>query len=444
MRTRIALVLALLAPCPGAALAAEGDRIVEVHYDGSAAPGELAYGVTYRAWFPGGAGRLRGAIVHQHGCGQGACEGGWTAAEDLQWQALARKWDCALIGPSYEQKDGQDCALWCDPRNGSRSRFLLALRDLGAKAGHPELEGVPWCLWGHSGGGTWSSLMLCSDPGRVVAAWLRSGTALSSQERPGRTPPPAVPDAAYAVPIVCNPGVREKGDARFHVAWTGAEAMTRAFRAKGAPIAMAPDPTTGHDCGRSRTLAIPFFDACLAARLPEEGSPPDAPLRAIDRDGGWRAALLGDTPVPAGDFRADPAVANWLIDERFARAWSAYVRTGTVPDATPPPAPRGLKATRTPEGVVLTWDTDADLESGLAAVAIERDGEELARLPDAATPGDRRLFQGLSYHDTPSRPVPPPRFVDADPAIPAGARYRVVAVNGAGGKSEPSAVAVAP
>jgi hypothetical protein len=442
MHRRIPLLLALLAPCPLAA--AEGDRLVEVHYDGSDAPGELVYGVTFRAWVPGGVSQLRGAIVHQHGCGQGACEGGWTAAEDLQWQALARKWDCALIGPSYEQKDGQDCALWCDPRHGSRDRFLRALRDLGERSGHPELARVPWCLWGHSGGGTWSSLMLCSDPDRVVAAWLRSGTALSGRARPGSTPP-EVPDAAYAVPIVCNPGVREKGDARFDGAWTGAEAMTRAFRAKGAPIALAPDPATSHDCGLSRQLAIPFFDACLAARLPEEGSPPDAPPRPIDRDGGWRAPILGATPAPAAGFRGDPAEANWLIDERIARAWAAYVRAGTVPDATPPPAPRDLKATRTPEGmIVLTWTADADLESGLAAVLVERDGAEVARLPAPDAPGDRRLFQGLSYHDTPSRPVPPPRLVDAAPAIPAGARYRALAVNGAGLKSEPSAAAAAP
>ncbi len=92
------------------ALSARGAGMIqEVHYPPSDKAGELAYGVTYRLWVPDGVKTLRGVIVHQHGCGAGACQGGMTAADDLHWQALARKWDCALIGPSYEQKDGQDC-----------------------------------------------------------------------------------------------------------------------------------------------------------------------------------------------------------------------------------------------------------------------------------------------------------------------------------------------
>ena len=39
-------------------------------------------------------------FVHQHGCGKGSGFTGQTAAYDLHWQALARKWDCALLGPS--------------------------------------------------------------------------------------------------------------------------------------------------------------------------------------------------------------------------------------------------------------------------------------------------------------------------------------------------------
>jgi hypothetical protein len=31
------------------------------------------------------------------------------------------------------------------------------------------------------------------------------------------------------------------------------------------------DPNSSHDCGNQRYLAIPWFDACLTARLPEKG-----------------------------------------------------------------------------------------------------------------------------------------------------------------------------
>ena len=141
-----------------------GGSVVETAYPASDRPGELIFPATYRVWIPDGVPRIRGIIVHQHGCGKPAGLAGRNACDDLHWQALARKWDCALLGPSIVMEDGQNCRLWCDPRNGSRARFLQALDDLAEKSSHPELKTVPWCLWGHSGGAFWSSLMMISDP----------------------------------------------------------------------------------------------------------------------------------------------------------------------------------------------------------------------------------------------------------------------------------------
>ena len=70
--------------------------------------------------------------------------------------------------------------LWFDPRRGSDKIFLKALSELAAKSGHPELQTVPWVLWGHSGGGIWSNAMTILHPERVAAAFLRSGSAASS------------------------------------------------------------------------------------------------------------------------------------------------------------------------------------------------------------------------------------------------------------------------
>ena len=153
-----------------------GGQYFEISYPASAKTNELALGVTYRLWIPDGVSTLRGVIVHQHGCGAGSCQGAETAAQDLHWQALARKWDCALLGPSYHQAEKDNCRLWCDPRNGSHAAFLRGLRDLAARSHHPELEKAPWCLWGHSGGGFWASLMQTMDPERIIAIWFRSGT----------------------------------------------------------------------------------------------------------------------------------------------------------------------------------------------------------------------------------------------------------------------------
>src|SRR5262245_12970160 len=205
----IAIVLVLVSTCTVSA----AGRYLEVTYPPSSVSGELQLGVSYTLWIPDGVARLRGVIVHQHGCGTGACKGGATAAYDLHWHALAKKWDCALMGPSYHQEDGQNCRLWCDPRNGSHKTFLGSLKDLAAKSGHPELEEAPWCLWGHSGGGFWASLMQTMYPERIVAIWFRSGTAYATWEK-GDVPKPEIPAAAYEIPMMLNPGAKEKGDKR--------------------------------------------------------------------------------------------------------------------------------------------------------------------------------------------------------------------------------------
>jgi hypothetical protein len=107
-------------------------RYVQVEYPPSTAANELQVGVTYILWIPGGAPRLRCVIVHQHGAGALASKGGETAAYDLHWQALAKKWDCALLGPYYhvlgEKTDTSPVGseLWMDPRLGSDKSFLKA------------------------------------------------------------------------------------------------------------------------------------------------------------------------------------------------------------------------------------------------------------------------------------------------------------------------------
>lgn len=430
----IAILLLASLPAP---LHADGKYFV-VEYPSSKVEGELPYGVTYSLWVPEGVQTLRGVIVHQHGCGEGACKGGETAAYDLHWQALARKWDCALLGPSYHQKDGENCRLWCDPRNGSNQTFLRSLTDLARQSGHPEVETVPWCLWGHSGGGFWASLMQTMHPERIVAIWFRSGTAYATWEK-GEIPKPEIPAAAYGIPIILNPGLKERDDKRFAGAWTGSMAMFKAYRPQGALVGFAPDPRTAHECGDSRYLAIPFFDACLAQRLPDPGAASQA-LKPIDPKSGWLAPLEGDAAVPASQFTGNPLDASWLPGEAFARAWVEYVRTGVTSDTTPPAPPRDVRLTRDPDGnAVLTWDVHADFESGVGSFLIRRDGTDLVTLPEKPVARfGRALFQGMSYHDTPEKPVAELRYVDRAAGSDPQHKYEIVTINSAGLKSEPA------
>lgn len=420
-------------PNPYAVPAAATPPYYQVYYAASALPGELVYPVAYRAWIPPGVKTLRGIVVHQHGCGEGACKGGESAADDLHWQALARKWDCALLGPSYQQPEGANCALWCDPRNGSEKTFLRALTELGRQCGHPELERVPWVLWGHSGGAHWAGTMLLLHPGRIVAVWLRSGAPRLVPSDAG--PALATPAAALAVPVMCNPGVKEKTHERFSRAWNSGLAFFTETRARGGLIGFAPDPRTSHECGDSRYLAIPFFDACLAQRLPAR--PGAANLRPMDASLAWLAPVHGDVAQPVLEYTGKPDEAVWLPNAAVAGAWSEYVRSGTGVDRTPPPAPTQV---RLAAGGILTWAATADFESGLGGFIVERDGVELARLPEKpAAQFGRPLFQKMSYHDTPAAPLPEMRHVDAMATDGTRHTYRVIAVNSVGLKSEPVA-----
>jgi hypothetical protein len=411
-----------------------------VRYEASDKKGELPYAVNYTVWIPPGVKTLRGVVVHQHGCGEGSCKSGLTGAYDLHWQALARKHDCALLSPAYEQPEKADCQLWCDPRNGSDAAFQKCLGDLGEKSGHPELAKVPWALWGHSGGGHWAGGIVLLHADRVAAAWLRSGVPLLKED-PSRKGIKAhtLPDAALQVPVMCNLGTREGvtlKEKNFAGVWPANEVFFNEVRGKGGLIGVAIDPLSSHDCGNQRYLAIPWLDACLTARLPKSGDP----LRPMPTDTAWLAPPAGGEAVPVAKYSGEPRKAAWLPNEAIAKAWTEYVKDTKVTDGTPPPAPMNVRL----RGNRLTWEAEADLESGLAGFVIERDGQVLVTVPEQGkNPFGRPVFQNLQYSDTPTQPLVPMQFTDTKAEPDKKHAYRVIAVNTVGLKSTPSAEASA-
>lgn len=408
-----------------------------VRYEASTNPGELTFPVNYTIWIPKDVKNLRGVIVHQHGCGEGSCKSGLTGAYDLHWQALAKKHDCALLAPSYEQPEKGDCQMWCDPRNGSSAAFQKCLVDLGAKSGHPELSKLPWALWGHSGGGHWAGGMVLMHPERVAAAWLRSGVPLL-KANPERSTIKAhtLPDAALKVPVMCNPGTKEGvtvKDSRFGGVWPANETFFNEVRSKGGLISVAVDPLSSHECGNQRYLAIVWLDACLSARLPKIATDP---LNSMPTDQVWLAPITGGEAQPMAKFSGEPLKAAWLPNEAIAKAWMQYVKDTLVSDSTLPPAPTNLQV----KGNELNWEAEADLESGLASFIIERDGKFLANLPETGkNPFGRPIFQNLQYSDTPSQPLVPMKYTDTKTEAGKKHTYRVITVNTAGLKSKPSA-----
>jgi type 1 glutamine amidotransferase len=409
-RSALAAVLLLAARAPAAT------------FEVSVPPrdGEKYKSADFRIWLPDGVKTVRAVIVRQHGCGRN----GIDHADDLQWQALAAKHDAALLG-SY-LVPGKECKDWNDPANGSERAFLEALKAFAARSGHPELATAPWAIWGHSGGALWACHMTNRHPARVVAVWARSH-ALTEY----------VP-AALAVPVVFNYGEREK-TGRFEAIHKNSQAAFDLHRKNGALWALAIDPKSEHDCRNSRQLAIPFFDAVLAARLPRDGND----LKPLAQNKGWTGDNASFRVSGPEVSDRQPDKESWLIDGDFAKKWAEYVKTGEVKDTTPPAAPRLAVSGYGRENSLLTWTVAADLDSGLKQFVVYKNGQKLAEVGGEKTKGNPNGFvQVGNYGDEPEPRTPV--FVYSDPTGKPGDRYEVSAVNHAGLESPRSGPPGAP
>ena len=139
------------------------------------------------------------------------------------------------------------------------------------------------------------------------------------------------------------------------------------------------------------------------------------------------------------DFTGPPESAMWLPNERFAKQWAEYVQTGSIVDTTAPPAPTGVTATAKDGVVQLKWEAEADFESGIASFVIQRDGKDLSPFPEKPIGRfGRALFQTMSYHDTPEKPLAEMQYIDKTTKPGETHEYRVIAVNSVGLKSGPS------
>lgn len=404
----------------------------------------------YRLWMADGVPALRGVIVRQHGCGPGARKLGLEHADDIQWQALAAKWDCALLGTQLWAPQ-EDCTTWTMPDDGSAHAFLTALEELARQSGHPELKTVPWALWGHSGGAVWVLNMAYKHPERVLAVFARSGGLGATGRQYPRSRPPA-PDsspAAFDVPVLFCYGAKEHvEESRFYNGVAAALAVYETGRRHGAVWAVAAHPDSDHENGNSRLLAIRFFEAVFQRRLPAPTTAASSAveLPRLDRQLGWLADPASGNIEPSAVFQGRLVERSWLVDEATARAWQQFVASGTISDTTPPPAPHDVRIRRAENGALLTWSAVADIDSGIREFRIYRDGQQIG------TVGGERIerwnpeghFHAWNYSDQPlpESGLPAMRLLDRAAPRQAGAEYRVTTVNQAGLESPFSAAAV--
>ena len=115
--------------------------------------------------------------------------------------------------------------------------------------------------------------------------------------------------------------------------------------------------------------------------------------------------------------------------------WMQYVKDTLVVDVTPPPPPANIEI----DNRVITWQADADLQSGIKRFLIMRDGQIIASAPD--TPKNkfgRPIFQGLQYSDTPVQPLSLMQYIDEGVTNTSEHRYQVISENTLGLRSPPS------
>ena len=317
------------------------------------ADGKFA-GAEFRVWIPDGLAKVRGVIVRQHGAGAS----GKGFAHDLQFQALAKKHGFALMGTFMKASNWQG-GNWADPHSGSGLGFLTGLKKLAAQSGYPELEQVPWVLWGHSAGGHWVNKLAEWKPQRVIAVVSRSGRAGDYS------------GAAQNVPNLQIVGVREVDKPR---QWYDSQVSAGGLRAA------AIEPDTGHACKNSRLLAVAFIEAIIAKyRIVPRASQPGIAGNRISTN--WFGDVVTGEIGPGAASRSGGALACWLPGEEFARKWQSFVEHGCVRDDTPPPRPFDLTTeTGKNRKPVLRWRAEADIETGIAHFNIYRNGRKIDRV----------------------------------------------------------------
>ncbi|WNZ27670.1 hypothetical protein HJG54_33010 [Leptolyngbya sp. NK1-12] len=396
----------------------------------------------YRLWVPANVVSLRGLIVKQHGCGDPAKVTGLDHANDLQWQALAAKHQFALLGTQLPAVYPMCVDEAAEDRVAEQS-YLDALSALAEKSHRPELDQIPWALWGHSGGADWAMQMLHHYPERVVAVVnVRCGGILLSSGTSEilNLNPESVPEM-LDVPVLWTIGEREP-----HVQQcvTLPGQIFSKFRKAGAIWAIAVEANAGHESGDTRFLAIPYLDAILAARLTDR-----TPLQPIDAAQGWLGNPSTHDVTLAEQYQGNALEAAWLPDEKTARVWQQYITGNTwaqlrngfcrvgekfsvlrlmqysaescysskITPTRKPDAPTHVRVTRLGEEVVLTWRFLPDLENGLPAFRIYRGSALLKTIQG----------QGYNFGDA---PVPPDVVLEfRDQIIKEGAIYTVSAVN---------------
>ena len=268
------------------------------------APGANFDKADFRLWLPTGVAKVKAIVLLVPGSNGDAR----NDTADPAWQAFATKHQLALVGVHLTDKQQSPFEEYADVSRGSGQAILNAIASLGGKSNHPELGNAPLLLWGMSAGGEVNYELAVWKPERVIAFVVNKGgiyyTALASK-------------ASRAVPGLLFIGGKDL-ESRIDII-TGLFALNRRG---GALWALTEEPDAAHIVGKSKDMAMMFYEDVMAMRLGEDGA-----LEPLTEERGFIADIHAKTFAPApAKFNANVTSA-WLPSERVARAWVA-VETG--------------------------------------------------------------------------------------------------------------------
>ena len=153
----------------------------------------------------------------------------------------------------------------------------------------------------------------------------------------------------------------------------------------------------------------------------------------MSRDVAWLGNPKTKEVQPAGQSSGDLQAMVWLPDEATARAWQELSRTGNITDKTPPPAPTDVAIKTVGDAVVITWQAQADPESGIRRFLVYRDGRQIGEVGGRVDKGwnPNGNYHAWNYSDQPLQGVelPAMQFEDHSPGRSATAKYQIATEN---------------
>ena len=121
-------------------------------------------------------------------------------------------------------------------------------------------------------------------------------------------------------------------------------------------------------------------------------------------------------------------------NKSFAEKWLEFIKTGIVTDATPPlKSPYNIVARTKGNGIVISWEADADIESGIKGFKIYRNSNVI----HTDSIQSKWNFQ-IDYHDNPKELHDKFEFTDRNIHKNKEYRYQVSLINQEGLESTKS------